>query len=123
MAMALAAEMFKSSALVDSAGVQAIGNPKAATEAIDVLAKLYAIDLSGHRPKNVESQMLSQYDFVIALSGNISRILVEEYGLDEKKLTIWEISDPFGCGEEAYKSAVESLEENLRRLQENLFSA
>ncbi|HKM17403.1 MAG: low molecular weight protein arginine phosphatase [Firmicutes bacterium] len=77
---------------VDSAGLSALENDPASVQAQTVM-KEYGIDLSGHRAKQLDPQVLGQYDLILAMTmSHKQQILNFRPDLENKVFLIKEIA-------------------------------
>ena len=104
---------------VDSAGIHTVTHLEASPEAIQVLAD-DGIDLTGHRSKMVEPEMVDAADLILTMTAAHKSFLVEAYPqADDKIFTLKEftdnpgdeITDPFGLGVEAYRKSYLQLKQ------------
>jgi protein-tyrosine-phosphatase len=98
----------------DSAGTD-VGEKSASPEAIKVMLER-GVDISQHSPRDVSSVNLSHYDMVVALSPSIGTQLKKAIVGSRPKLVVWEITDPYGKGLEAYRNCAGIIEKNISKL-------
>ncbi|HHY75605.1 MAG TPA: threonylcarbamoyl-AMP synthase [Firmicutes bacterium] len=134
MAEALAREMWRSECPgigleVRSRGTAAADGMPATQEAIRAVAER-GIDLTGHRAKMVSEEDLEWADLVITMTRSHKSALFQRYpSYAGKVVTLSEasggavagdVSDPFGCGQEAYLRTRDELISGLRAVCERI---
>ncbi len=106
---------------IESAGTWAPQNRPAAPEVIALLA-LRGMDISDHRSRIVERDLLESFPLILTMeSGHKEALLVEFRSLKGRVFTLAEIAgetgsveDPTGGPPEAYAQAAEEIERLLR---------
>jgi len=91
----IARDLFDDAVLFESAGFA----PQAATDArnaIDTLKLNFGIDAANHVPRDVRSLDLGLYCLIIALDKKVAKMLVQELGVAESKVKLWNVKDPWG---------------------------
>lgn len=109
-----ARDLFDGTVVFESAGFA----PQAAADArnaIDTLKLNFGIDAENHVPRDVRSLDLGAYTLIIALDKTVAKRLVQELGLPESKVKLWNINDPYGADPSEYDRC--SLEIKKRVLQ------
>jgi protein-tyrosine-phosphatase len=102
----------------DSAGVApAIGPIYEDTRAY--VRSLLGVDLAGHEPRHVLEFPVGSYDYIIAMDSPVFMTLTEMRGIPTEKLYGWDIPDPCGLGEDAYRRAAQKIEDSLERFLQN----
>jgi protein-tyrosine phosphatase len=102
----------------DSAGVSpAMGPIYADTRAY--VRNLLVVDLAGHEPRHVLEFPIATYDYIIALDSPVFMALTGMREIPEDKLYGWDIPDPCGLGEDAYRRAADKIEISLERFLQN----
>jgi protein-tyrosine-phosphatase len=105
-----------------SAGIWAADGLPASPEALEVMGEEYAIDLSGHRSRRLNQELVDEADLILVMTRDHYHQMVERYQSSRDKtfiLSEWagyqgqEVSDPFGMGKESYKRSAEQLESML----------
>ncbi|MGI6575441.1 MAG: low molecular weight protein arginine phosphatase [bacterium] len=109
----------------ESAGIFAQEGMPAAREAIEVLAKV-GIDLTGHKARQLTSQMLREADLVLTMTNRQKDIILKEVPEAREKVftlaefsledTFADIIDPFGQSAEIYEQIYRELQEHLSRV-------
>lgn len=101
--------------IVESAGVFASsGLP--ADEGMSALAEKNGLDLTRHRARHVRDLDLGRYDLIVALTSEIARTLVEEYGVEAHRVTALEVVDPYGESGDLYRQSAAAIHEAVSRL-------
>lgn len=118
-AVALARNMFGDTICAESAGVVAYGEA-ASAEAIRVLDDQFGIDITSHRPMDVEDVSLSDFDYVVAMKPCIGDDLASRFGLPAAKTITWDVDDPAGGGVGEYRRCVDEITVSLRKMGEQL---
>lgn len=112
---------FTGSIIVESAGMGAWEGDRASEKAVQVMQEI-GVDLSGHRARRVNKDMISQADLIITVERHHCQELVEKYNEHRARITTLaelagleyrDISDPFGKDVEAYRKCRDELQEML----------
>jgi protein-tyrosine-phosphatase len=114
MAEGLAKKLLGPEARVESAGLAAMAG-RASEESIVAMKALFAVDISGHRPRSVSDVDLDGFDFIIAIDTSIYSSLKAMGRIPKEKLRGWDIADPLGQGLAAYLEAARKIQERLRQ--------
>lgn len=96
---------------IDSAGIFAVDGDAASTEAVNVM-KEYGIDLSAHRAKKITPELIDESDLILTMTYGQKTMLGQNqkvYTLSEYAGFDYDISDPYGGNEEAYRAAAEQI--------------
>ncbi len=113
MAEGLARKMLGDKVRVESAGLMPMFE-SAAPDAVAVLRELYDVDISHHRPRDITSLSLGDYDHIIVLDSYVYHT-IDKYAKDlSDRLILWETEDPYGQDKEAYERVAKWLEAHLR---------
>ncbi|KUG05292.1 low molecular weight protein tyrosine phosphatase [hydrocarbon metagenome] len=111
-----------------SAGIFAADGIPATREAIETMLQ-YEIDLSGHRSKRLDEEMIDNADLVLVMTREHYRYIVEMFGDSKGKTFLLsdlagydglEIFDPYGLGMEAYQKSAGQIKEMLEKIIEKL---
>lgn len=101
--------------VVESAGLFASsGLP--ADAGMSEIAQKNGLDLSRHRARHVRDLDLGRYNRIVALTSEIARTLVDEYGVDTHRVTALEVVDPFGASGDLYGRSAAAIHEAVTRL-------
>ena len=73
------------------------------------------LDLGAHSSRPITMVDVENFDTLVALTPSIARTL-RERGVDESKLRVLDIADPFGGGLEVYRETAVAIERELRSL-------
>lgn len=112
----------------ESAGLYAWENYQATPEAIEVMSQL-GIDLSSHRARPLNEEMVQEADLILTMTRSHRDQLQEVFpDLKDKIYTLAEyagrpeeeIPDPFGKNIEAYQQALEQIKSLLERVIDQL---
>ncbi|MBE7044289.1 MAG: low molecular weight protein arginine phosphatase [Ruminococcaceae bacterium] len=107
---------------IESAGIYAQeGAP--ATEGAILAMQAYGIDLSGHRAKQITSELLTQCDLILTMTSAHKAALsgIENcYTLSEYAGFSGEIADPFGGSAEVYRVCAGQIFEAVKRVAERI---
>jgi len=108
---------------VDSAGLAAIPGAPAAPPAIEVM-KERGIDISGHRSAPVGDDA-PQYDLILAMTEEHKAAMLLRYPEAAAKVFTlkeyagakgsYDIADPFGLDDEAYRRTADEIDEAVRK--------
>ena len=94
---------------------QATDGPDA-DNAVYVLRNTFGIDASVHRPRHVREVNLLAVDLVIAFGRDVADV-VDELGLSQSRILVWEVQDPWGGNLAAYDEAALKIRQYLARLK------
>ena len=112
MAAAIASSIWGEAGHTESAGVAAHGLG-AAEYAIQVIGDDFGIDLTGHVPRDVEEIDLSGYDAIVALDEAVADDLRTRFAVDDRRLVVWHVRDPYGKAVEAYHHTAQKIQKFL----------
>ncbi len=116
MAEGLAKKVWGDRVRIESAGLVPVFDG-ATPEAIDVLLKMYGVDISSHRTRNIADVPLDEFDQIIVLDVYVYETLSRRYPLRSDKFSLWDIEDPFGKNLEAFKKTATSLLDKIEKNQ------
>jgi protein-tyrosine-phosphatase len=127
MAEALAKKMFADSVQVSSAGLAAYPGQSASSYAIEVLSE-QNIDLSEHRSRRIEEQLLAEADWIIPMTQAQAETLSLLYPLYIHKIRYlgdWgeqkkDVPDPWSGSLDVYRQTAQEIEELLHALKNHL---
>lgn len=111
MAAGLARRMLEGHAEVESAGIAPYGD-SATEETIQVMQQA-GIDLSDHKPRNVTSLPLRDFDCVVAMDSLVYRYLNEQCRVPHIKLIAWNVHDPFGQDIDVYQQSFQAIRTHM----------
>lgn len=106
---------------VESAGIAPFPGQGAAKEGIAVMRE-HGIDISGHRTRSVDSLPLGTYDLIVAMDSLVHGHLRDRFHISEQKLIGWNIKDPVGKPQEAYRQCAKAIEDAIQSLAARLAS-
>jgi len=98
---------------IETAGIAAYGDSPT-QEAIKIMQDEFGIDISKHRPKDVTTLSINDFDYVIAMDSYVEKYLRERYQISPSKLISWNIEDPYLKGIHAYKKCAKEIELHVR---------
>ena len=100
-----------------SCGLSAAGGQPAARNAVLVLNE-YGIDLSGHRSRQVNEQMLQSVDMIFCVTRRHMDLLAATYPDMKYKMAVLseEIPDPYGGDIEIYSKTAEIMQKAIESL-------
>ena len=111
-------------ARIESAGLFANDGEAASANSVDAM-KDYGIDLSGHRAKNVNAELLEQVDLALTMTAS-HKMALKQY-LGDKVYTLCEfagengdIPDPYGGDLEEYKICADKIYNALLKVAEKI---
>ena len=87
-----------------------------AENAVHILQRSFGIDASAHQPRDVAGLDLSGFDLVIAIEQNAAAV-VRGLGVQESKLQVWPIRDPWGGDPTEYEETALDIRKRLVKLQ------
>ncbi len=111
-----------------SAGLFAADGMPAARAAVDTMLQ-YEIDLSRHRSKRLDKEMINNADLVLVMTRGHYLYIIESFeGSKDKTFLLsdlagydgQEILDPYGLGTEAYQKSAEQIKEMLEKIIEKI---
>lgn len=115
MAAGIAKKMLKGVAHVDSAGIAAWGS-NASEETINVMKKEFGIDISDHKPKDIISLSLNNFDYIVTMNSYINTIIRRDHQIKSNKIISWNINDPYGGSIDDYRKCAKILQNNIKNL-------
>jgi len=115
MAEGIAKKILKGTAHVESAGIAAWGYD-ASHEAIKVMKDEFDIDISNHRPKDITSLSLNNFDYIITMDSYIDKYIRNHYKIEPSKIISWNITDPYGGSIDDYKKCAITLQTQIQNL-------
>jgi protein-tyrosine-phosphatase len=118
---------------VISAGLAAFEGDKASPQAVHVMQKR-GIDLTGHRARRIDANLVNQADLILTMTGRHKAHLISMFPEAAEKIHVLkeyvydgsisaqsaQILDPFGQSVEVYEECALQLEEALNKLIEKL---
>jgi protein-tyrosine-phosphatase len=112
MAAAIAHGLWGGAIDVQSAGIEAASGMPATQNAVKVMAER-GLDIREHKAQPVESVDLSRFVLIIAMTLAIAATL-RQLGIDDRRILVINVCDPYGFGLPAYRTAVADIEAALR---------
>lgn len=127
MAEGLAREMFGRTVQVSSAGIEAWDGTEASSYALEVL-KEHNVDLSRHRSRKINSELLAEADWIIPMTQAQEKVLRRNFPQYEQKtkyLGDWgeykrDVHDPWSGSLEVYRQTAREIAELLNALKDHL---
>ncbi len=118
---------------VESAGVSAYDGDTASTNSIKVLKERFGIDITGHKSKQINSDLINKADLILTLTiGHRDTLVFNFPGARGRTFTIKEfvrknskgikdtgsldVRDPFGGSLEVYERCAEEIAAEIREL-------
>ena len=98
---------------VSTCGILARDGASATTEAIYVM-KNREIDISDHRTRSCRREDILDSDLILAMSRDHYDFLVGLVPEVQRKIKVFEITDPIGLGMSVYEEVVKKLEEKIK---------
>ena len=77
----------------------------------------FSIDITDHRPRDVEDVSMSDFDYVVAMEPYIADDLAHRFGLPAARIIIWEVDDPVGGGASEYRRCVDDITRGLKTIR------
>jgi protein-tyrosine-phosphatase len=115
MAQAIASTLLGGSGVSQSAGIDAAQGMHATREAIHIMRER-GLDISSHRSRSITGLNLAEFDMIVAMTPAIAEELRRNHALDDAKLKVLTIRDPYGHGLEAYRLRAAEIESALRAI-------
>jgi protein-tyrosine-phosphatase len=119
MAAALAERASAGGVRAESAGVAAC-EASARPEAVDIMREEFDIDVSNHRPRDIEDLSLGEFHYIVAMDATVACKLAECFDVPAGKMIRWNIDDPYGQGRAAYQRCVREIVRCLPDLANHL---
>lgn len=119
------------SILVSSAGIYAIDNDNATSEAVEAL-KMHNVDLINHKSRKITEKLLENSDIILTMSLSHKMHLISLYPKYKQRIftlkeyvlsnniTNYDIDDPFGYDIIAYKECSEEIKKLIDKLYKKL---
>ena len=109
---------------IESAGLFANDGDPASENAVAAM-KDYGVDLSEHRAKTINGELLEQVDLALTMTASHKMMLLEYLGdkvhtLCEFAETSGDIPDPYGGDPEEYKICAEKIYDALLKVAEKI---
>ncbi|MGB1250653.1 MAG: low molecular weight phosphatase family protein [Candidatus Promineifilaceae bacterium] len=121
MAEALAKTFLGADVVASSAGVVAThGVGGANPHGLAVMQTHYALDTSGHVPRNVDQLDATAYDVVVTLDPSVTKRLLTRPTWQTANIHTWEIADPLGSDMATYVATAKQIEAALTLLAKTL---
>jgi protein-tyrosine phosphatase len=114
MAEAIARSLLGDSALVESAGLDAVDGGGAHKNAVSVMEEMGS-DIEHHRTRNIRNVDVNSFDLVVAMSPSIARRL-RECGVEGGRIAELDVPDPYNSDVDAYRSTAEKITSQLKTL-------
>lgn len=106
---------------IESAGLAPILNG-ATHDAIEVLNKLYDIDISHHAARSVADIQIALFDHIIILDAYVFEALKNRYPSLSDTFTLWDIEDPYGQDISAFRKTAETIKNLIEKHLVPLYS-
>lgn len=127
MAEGLARQMFGKTVQVSSAGIEAWDGTEASVHALEVL-KEHNVDLSKHRSKRINDELLAEADWIIPMTQAQEKVLRRNFpGYEQKTkyLGDWgehkrDVRDPWSGSLEVYRQTAREIAELLNAVKDQL---
>ncbi len=115
MAEGLARRLLGEQVYVESAGLSP-HSQRATPAAVELLRERYEIDISAHRPRQVDDLPLDSFDWIVALDPEIHAALSARYPRLAARLIGWQVDDPYGLDATYYARTAATIEGEIRAL-------
>lgn len=115
MAAGLAGLLLPAGVRAESAGIAPYGD-EASASAVQVLWQDYAVDISGHVPRDVADLPLRDFDYIVALDRGVHAFLRAAFPLPPDRLLCWDVKDPYLQEPETYRRCAAALAGHLQEL-------
>jgi len=117
MAEGIARKMFGDKVEVASAGTHAHMRDPPATDAVKVVRKMFGVDISRHRSRNVNDVHIENFDCVVPMADDIHDILSNSFpNLRGRLMTSWGIDDPYGGDLFTYEETALKIQKRMDEL-------
>lgn len=127
LAEGLAKSIFGKAAEISSAGMEAWEGEMASSHSIQIAAEL-GIDLSSHRSRRIEPDLLAAADWIIPMTKvqeERLKMLYPEFQTKIRRLGVWtdagaDIQDPWGGSLEVYRKSAIQIKKMLEAMKNQL---
>ena len=129
-------EMYKG----ESAGLAAFEGEPAAQHSVNVMKNIWNIDISGHRARNLDRDMVNRADLILTMTKGHKEMIISKFpGSESKVFTLKEfihgknpdngeegdcnmhdVADPYGMPEQVYRKCAEEIKKAVDMLVEKL---
>ena len=99
---------------IESAGLVLVLNG-AIHEAVEVLHKLYGIDISHHISRSVADIQMALFERIIVLDAYVLEALKNRYPTLSDKFILWDIEDPYGQDQNAFQKTAETIKNLIEK--------
>ena len=106
---------------IESAGLVLVLNG-ATHEAVEVLHKLYGIDISQHISRSVADIQVGLFERIIVLDAYVFEALKNRYLSLSDKFILWDIKDPYGQDRNAFQKTAETIKNLIEKHLVPLYS-
>jgi len=113
MAVGLASKLLPNNFCLDSAGIDTNFGRVAKENAIKVMKKEYAIDISKHKTKDIGMIVFDRFDIIVAMDQYVFDELITKHKLTHKIICKWDIDDPFGRDYQRYKKCAIQIKDMI----------
>ena len=97
----------------ESAGVSVPASNHAAPNAERALREARGLDLQDHTPRAVADANLAMPDRIVAVDPSVAIQLRTQHDVDDARLTVWSIADPYGGRLADYRRCLEQIDAAL----------
>ena len=117
MAEHIARKKFGKGIEVASAGVSP-GSTEDAQNAVSTLKKLFNVDASSHKPKDVRTIAIDTFDLVVTMDNQVAAQVQKVFpDLHTERLEKWSISDPYGDDLTEYECCAATINTEMKNLR------
>ena len=99
---------------IESAGLVLVLNG-AIHEAVEVLHKLYGIDISHHISRSVADIQIGLFDHIIILDAYVFEAHKNRYPTLADKFILWDIEDPYGQDISSFRKTAEIIKNLIEK--------
>jgi L-threonylcarbamoyladenylate synthase len=104
---------------VSSAGISALDGENANKNAVLVLKQMN-INISSHKSRQINKEMLKEADLIITMTNQHKEILLKRYNNLEDKIISFDIQDPFGGSYNIYQLCSEEIKSEVLNIIDKL---
>lgn len=102
---------------VRSAGIQVVNaGGAAASEAIDTMDRL-GLNIKAHKQTPLADVNLGEFEFLGALTKEVRRILLEDYGVEGSRVLDIYVDDPFDSDATQYMKCANAISNRLAKVK------
>ncbi|MFQ5975752.1 MAG: low molecular weight protein arginine phosphatase [Candidatus Hydrothermarchaeales archaeon] len=119
MAEALFKDMIEKTGAADGIEIRSAGTSiyfdSATSEAVEAMRQ-EGLDITSHRSTQISKELVDWADLIVAMEQKHKERIIKWFNVDDKKIEVFDIDDPYGYPLEEYHRCVEELKDKLEEL-------